>query len=153
MFENSFSVDNSETLKEALATAKKVVILGDNAGENLFDELLVKTLHMLYSLDIYYIARSKPVINDISYDEIVESDMANLATVISGAPTPGFDLGYASKESLDLFYSADVVISKGMGNYESLDGVAQRKVYFLFKVKCDVVAQSAGREVGDIVLL
>ena len=65
--------------------------------------------------------------------------------------TPGFVYDRANKASQKLFDSADVIITKGMGNYECLSDLEEERLFFLLKVKCNVVARSLGKEVGDII--
>ena len=153
IFNKPFYIDNYQKLKNNLKTAKNIVILGDNCGENIFDVILANTIKTLYNIDIFYFVRGKPIINDVTLLEANESDMNKFATIIdTGVPTPGFDLKYANKQSLEIFNQADIVISKGMGNFESLFKITQREVFYLFVVKCNVVANAINANIGDIIL-
>jgi len=153
IFHTSFKIDNYEKLKNKLQIAKKVVILGDNCGENIFDVILADVLKSLYDIEIFYFVRGKPIINDVTIVEANQSDMPKFAEVIdTGVPTPGYDLKYANKISKKIFDDADVVISKGMGNFESLFGMTNREIFYLFVVKCNVVASAVDCEVGDLIL-
>ena len=69
----------------------------------------------------------------------------------TGVTTPGYDFSLASKASLEIFEKADIVISKGMGNFESLYGETQRSIYYLFMVKCSVVAAEIGQPVKSMI--
>ena len=69
----------------------------------------------------------------------------------SGVPTPGFVYELASAEAKNLFDTADVIIAKGMGNYECMTPQKRSNICFLLKVKCSVVAESLEKEIGDIV--
>jgi len=153
IFHTKFKIDNYSQLKDRLNSAKKVVILGDNCGENIFDVILADVLKSLYDIEIFYFVRGKPIINDVTLLEANESDMPKFAKIIdSGVPTPGYSLKYASKESKEIFDTADVIISKGMGNFESLYKVIDREVFYLFVVKCNVIADAVECEVGDLIL-
>jgi uncharacterized protein with ATP-grasp and redox domains len=153
VFNTPFKIDNYLELKEKLKTAKKVVIIGDNCGENIFDVILADVLKSFYEIELFYFVRGKPIINDVTIKEANDSKMPKFATIIdTGVPTPGYDLKYANKESKKIFNSADVVIAKGMGNFESLYQITKRKVFYLFIVKCNVVASAINAKEKDIIL-
>ncbi len=153
IFHTDFAEDDSDSLHNTLQSAKNVVVLGDNAGEHVFDKLFVKTLQKLFPhIEFYYFVRGEPIINDVTYDEAIAIGFEKVCTVIdSGVPTPGFVYDLATNEAKKLFDTADAVISKGMGNYECLTPSHKSPIFFLLKVKCSVVAASLGLEVGDLV--
>jgi len=153
IFDTEFGCNDFKELKSTLSTASKVVILGDNVGEHIFDYLFIKTLKVLYPNIVYsYMVRGNPIINDVTLEEAKEAGFDKLCNLIdSGVNTPGFTYSRANNEAKELFDNADLVISKGMGNYECLSPTHRKNICFLLKVKCDVVASSLGRELGDIV--
>ncbi len=153
IFETDFAIDNTKEFYEKLLNSKKVVILGDNAGEHIFDRLYIQTLKdMFEDIEFFYFTRGKPIINDVTYDEAKKAGFDEVCEVVdSGVPTPGFVYNLANKKAKELFDSADLVISKGMGNYECLTPSHKKDIVFLLKVKCSVVAASLGLNVGDIV--
>ena len=154
IFNTPFKIDNFKDLEERLKTAKKVVIIGDNSGENIFDIILAVVLKSLYDIELFYFVRGKPIINDVTINEANNSDMPKFAKIIdTGVPTPGYSLKYANEISKEIFDNADVVISKGMGNFESLYGIAKREIFYLFIVKCNVVASVINADVKDIILV
>ena len=154
IFNTPFKIDNYLELKEKLKTAKKIVIIGDNSGENIFDVILADVLKSLYDIEIFYFVRGKPIINDVTLKEANESDMNKFAKIVdTGVPTPGYNLKYANELSKKIFLDADVVISKGMGNFESLYEIANREIFYLFIVKCNVVASAINANEKDIILL
>jgi len=153
IFELDFKHNDFENFKSKLKNAQNIVYLADNAGENVFDEILIKELKN-YVQNIYYFTRGKPIINDVTFKDLQGLEINSLAEVInSGVDTPGFHLNRANEEAKKLFFNADLVISKGMGNFECLFGECNREVFYLFKVKCEVVARACGCSVGDYVLL
>jgi len=153
IFNTPFKIDSYLELKEKLKTAKKVIIIGDNCGENIFDVILADVLKSMYDIEIFYFVRGKPIINDVTLKEANESDMPKFAQIIdTGVPTPGYDLKYANEKSKKMFDTADVVIAKGMGNFESLYQITDREVFYLFIVKCNVVASAINANEKDIVL-
>ncbi len=93
------------------------------------------------------------MINDALAEDAVMCGLDQCATIMSsGVDAPGTILEFCSQEFRDLFESADMVISKGQGNYETLNGVS-REVFFLFRAKCPVIARHAQVELGDVVLM
>ncbi len=153
IFRTDFAIDDTKLLEKKLSNAKNVVVLGDNVGEHVFDKLFIQTLQKLFAnITFHYYVRSKPIINDVTPKEAKEIGFEQVCHVVdSGVDTPGFVYERATKEAQRLFDDADVVISKGMGNYECLSPSHKSPIAFLLKVKCSVVAASLGKEVGDIV--
>ncbi|AFV98391.1 MULTISPECIES: ARMT1-like domain-containing protein [unclassified Sulfuricurvum] len=153
VFHTPFAHDDTEALREALRSAKSVLYIGDNAGEHLFDALAIGFLQKLYpDIDVTYMVRGNPIINDVTLKEAKEAGMDEICTLVnSGVPTPGFVYELASSEAQKLFDSADLIIAKGMGNYECMTPIPRKNICFLLKVKCSVVAHSLDRNIGDIV--
>ena len=153
VFDSPFEIDDSEELRKILQSSKNLLVVGDNAGEHLFDKVMMKCLKENFeNLNIFYAVRGKPIINDITIKEALEAGIDEVAEIVdSGVDTPGLDLNRASDKMLSVYKQADVVLAKGMGNYESLNGISTRPTFFLLKVKCSVVAQSLEANVGDII--
>jgi len=153
IFDTDFSHNDFDALQSSLDSVKSVVILGDNVGEHIFDYMFIETLKELYpSVEYHYFVRGNPIINDVTTKEAKEAGFDELCHLVdSGVNTPGFTYSRATKEAQELFDSADLVISKGMGNYECLTPSHRDKICFLLKVKCGVVANSLDREIGDII--
>lgn len=151
-FSNFYSqkraVFNYQEFKQDLGKAKKVLYLADNAGEVVFDRILIEELNT----DVIYAVRDKPIINDALIEDALVCGIDKYARVISsGCDGPGIILKYCSPEFIDIYNNADLIISKGQGNFETLTE-EKRPIYFLFKVKCSVVAKNIGCELGSIVL-
>ena len=153
IFDTDFGHDDFEHLKELLESAKTLLVVGDNAGEHIFDYLFVQTLQQLYpQLFISYMVRGNPIINDVTMKEAKEAGFDKLCGLVdSGVNTPGFVYERANKESQKLFDVVDVVITKGMGNYECLSPSPRKNLCYLLKVKCSVVSNALGRNIVDIV--
>jgi len=142
-----------------LAGAKKVLVLGDNTGEILFDRFLLRQMKDM-NLDITYAVRSGPIINDATMEDAMEAGIDEFATVISGgSQSPGTLLEHITKELEKAFRKADLIISKGQGNFETLSrnrtlGDFARvgvPVYFILTVKCTHVAEFAGVPSGSTI--
>ncbi|WP_373032246.1 DUF89 domain-containing protein [Sulfurovum sp.] len=149
-FHQAFAIDNIDTFIEELQNVKEMVIIGDNVGEHIFDKLLIETIKKSYDIQIHYFVRGKPIINDVTLKEA--QLLSSCASIIdTGVATPGYDLEEANQTSREIFDRADIVLAKGMGNFESLYKMAQRPIYFLFVVKCTVVAEEIGQNVKELI--
>jgi uncharacterized protein with ATP-grasp and redox domains len=132
--------------------ARSILYLGDNAGEIVFDKVLIESLP--YRDKITYVVRGEPVLNDVTMHDAEEVGLCGLVEVIdNGSDAPGTILEDCSPEFRGRFAAADLVVSKGQGNYESLSCVPHRQVCFLFLMKCAAVAADAGGKVGDLAVV
>ncbi|NLM37545.1 MAG: DUF89 family protein [Firmicutes bacterium] len=144
-----FAVCDLARFQRELEQAKNLLIIGDNAGETVFDRLLMAYLP---DLEIIYAVRGEPVINDATVDDVRASGFDPRIKVVStGATTPGLILEECTAEFVTLFYQADLVISKGQGNFEALLDEDGRDLFFLLKAKCPQVAAILGVQVNDYV--
>ncbi|MDP3290773.1 MAG: ARMT1-like domain-containing protein [Sulfuricurvum sp.] len=153
VFNTPFAHDDTQLLRASLTHAKTLLYIGDNAGEHIFDALAIRFLQKLYpQLSITYMVRGNPIINDVTLREAHEAGIEKICSVMnSGVPTPGFVYNLASAEAQELFDNADLIIAKGMGNYECMTPQQRHDICFLLKVKCSVVAMSLHQEIGDII--
>ena len=109
---------------------------------------------MIEELDIpvIYAVRGGPIINDATYEDALQAGIAEVATILSsGSNAPGAILGTCSHEFNEVFRNADLVISKGQGNYEALSN-EKRPIFYLLKTKCGVIAKHIGAKKGNLVL-
>jgi len=143
-----------DKFKEELKKAKTILYLGDNAGEVVFDRILIEEIKSIYpDKKIFYAVKEKAAINDALIEDAIFCGIDKSAEIISnGTDAPGTILSLCSKEFLKLYRKADIIISKGQGNYETLSN-SKRPIFFLFMVKCEVVARNSGCDKGSIVLL
>lgn len=133
----------------AVQKAESIMYIGDNAGEVVFDRLLVE---QLAAEKVTFVVRGGPIINDATVLDAEAAGLTSLVEVIgNGSDAPGTILGQCSEEFRRRFDEADLVIAKGQGNYETLSGV-DKDIFFLFKVKCPVIGRHIGRGVGSMVL-
>ena len=139
-----------EGFKKDLESAKTVLYLADNAGEIVFDRIFIE--EFCDHRKVIFAVRDKPAINDALREDAVFCGIDKIAQVISsGVDAPGTILKYCSNEFLKIFRQADMVISKGQGNFESLSQ-EKRGIFFLFMVKCPVIAKETGCKMRDVVL-
>jgi uncharacterized protein with ATP-grasp and redox domains len=145
-------VNEIERFKHELAVHKNILYLGDNTGETVFDRILIEELIDIYGSKITYVVKESPILNDATMEDAAFAGIDKIARVISsGADSPGIVLRYASDEFNVLFNSAPLIISKGQGNFESLC-MEEKPIFFLFKIKCDVLADYTKLPLGSIVL-
>ncbi|BCD60816.1 MULTISPECIES: DUF89 domain-containing protein [unclassified Nitratiruptor] len=154
-FHIPFAIDHKRIFLQKLKKASSLVVLGDNAGEHLFDKIMIEIFKEHFgNLKIYYFVRGRPIINDVTIDEALKAGLDTVCEVVdSGVDTPGFCMERASDEAKEIFKNVDLILSKGMGNFECLDNVQDLRLFFLFKIKCDVVANRVGKSVGDLVCI
>jgi uncharacterized protein with ATP-grasp and redox domains len=151
VMDTPFSVDDYDILRERIEAARDVMIIGDNSGEIAFDRILVEELKGM-GKEVIYVVKAGPIINDATLEDADMVGMSSLARVITtGSRMIGAPLSDVSGEFIEAFYGVDVVISKGHGNYETLDE-SKRDIFFLLRAKCDPVARSFGVKEKDMVL-
>ena len=153
LFHTAFAHDDVATLRRKLAEAKTLLYIGDNAGEHIFDALAIEAFSSLFpQLQITYLTRGRPIINDVTYDEAKADGLQRYARLVdSGVDTPGFVYERAGAEARALFDNSDVVLTKGMGNYECLSPAPRTDLVYLLKVKCNVVSRAIGADIGSII--
>jgi len=143
-----FGISHFKEFKRSLEKAESILYLGDNSGESVFDKLLIEEM----GKPVTYVVRGSAVINDVTIQDAIDSGLDEVAELVSsGSSAPAIIPERCSREFLDLFENAQIIISKGQGNYEGLSGI-DRPIFFLLKAKCQVLAGDLGVEKGDIVL-
>jgi uncharacterized protein with ATP-grasp and redox domains len=156
LIENSLASDldqdNYAKFRKSIEKASLILYIGDNAGETVFDRILIEQILQMKKPRIVFVVREKQIINDATFNDAIQVGLNKVATIISsGSDAPATILSQCSPEMLSYFQSADVIISKGQGNYESLSGMPEN-IFFLFKVKCPVIARDSGFDIGSFVL-
>jgi len=145
----SLNAEAASQLKDEIDNAESVLFLGDNAGEIVFDMLLIKQMS---PQKLCYVVRGGPVLNDVIYDDAIQVGMDKLVEVIdNGYDVPGTKIEKCSKSFQDRFNKADLILAKGQGNYETLSEV-NKNIFFLFKVKCPSIAEDSGFELGSFAI-
>lgn len=148
ILKQEFAIFHFQQFVEQLERAKSILYLGDNAGESVFDKILIEEL----GKPVTYAVRETPVINDVTFSDAVDSGLDQVAKIISsGSSAPGTILSLCNDDFIRQFEEADMIISKGQGNYEGLSSV-DRSVFFLLKAKCKVIAKDLHVKEDDIVL-
>jgi len=151
LLDKNFLIFDYDKFAEKLKNAKSVFIIGDNAGEIVFDKVLVEVLKEM-GKEIVYGVKGKPILNDATMEDAVEVSMTKLCEVIhNGSDKVGTWLEDCSREFVETFYVADVVISKGQANFETLSDV-DRDLFFLLVAKCNPIGNETGGKKGELIL-
>ena len=144
--------------EQQLRASKRLVYFGDNAGEIVFDKLLIETIKELHSPEIVFVVRSVATLNDATLTEARSIGMDNIVRVVENGidgPLPGTVLGRCSIEVNDLVRRSDLIISKGGGNFDTLDEERehlQKKISFLLLSKCEPYYRHFGVEIYQPIL-
>jgi len=142
------AIDDYNDLIKELPGTSSVLYIMDNAGEIVFDKLFIETLiknDIIKKDNIVGVTRGFPVINDVTVEDAKETGLTELIQVIdTGDSTPGVILETSSEEFLSYFRKSDLIISKGQGNFESLQDIKNKRIYFLLITKCSLLAEHTG---------
>lgn len=142
------AVDHLETLRTALSTSDRVLFLGDNAGETVFDRVLIEEL----SPPVTYAVKGGPVLNDATRHDAVAAGLGACCTIVdNGSAAPGTILELCSAEFREVFDGAPLIIAKGQANYETLSDAGPR-VFCLLQAKCAVIASDVGSVLGGAIV-
>jgi uncharacterized protein with ATP-grasp and redox domains len=143
----NLEINDFQKFEQTLSNAKNVIYLGDNAGEIVFDRVLLEEMP---DKKVKFFVRAEPILNDVTIDDAREVGVDKLADIMKiSVDHEGMDRN--SEEFINFLRKADMVISKGQGNYEALSD-RRAGVFFLLKVKCPAVAKHIGTSVGSTVL-
>jgi hypothetical protein len=154
VLEREFAVDDSPKFRAMLPKARTLVYVLDNAGEAVLDRLLIEQLK---NIEVICVARRSPIINDVTAEDARHAGIDKVARIVDpGIDTLGLPLRECGEEFQKMFRGADVIISKGQANFETLDECARDdalrgKMFFLFLAKCSCVADVVGARVGDAI--
>jgi uncharacterized protein with ATP-grasp and redox domains len=153
MFEIGFVRDEYSIFKEELKKAESVFYIGDNSGEIVFDGILVKHLKDI-GKRIIFCVRGKPAMDDALISDFYEAGLDRYCECVdTGGGYLGFIPELVPAKTRQLFETADLVIAKGMGNFEALHELPDSRIFFAFKAKCGFIAQIAGVKTGDFCFL
>ena len=152
----SFAIDDYSQFLDDILKTKNILYLADNAGEIVFDKLFIEVLKKFYperGHEFTVVVRGAPIINDATMKDAEMIDLDDVASVIdNGDNAPATLLHQVSDHMRAIYDSAELVISKGQGNFESLNE-EDKKIYFLFSVKCPVISKELNAPEGGLILM
>jgi len=150
LLKKPLAIDNSKELFNAIKKAKSILYLADNNGEIVFDKLFIETIN---HKNITVAVRDTPVINDVTIDDVENIGLNNICNIISnGYDAPSTILKFCSKEFIDIYNNADLIISKGQGNFEGLIDEKKNNLFFLLMAKCKPMADMLNVNKYDLVI-
>ncbi|MFN2218154.1 MAG: damage-control phosphatase ARMT1 family protein [Anaerolineae bacterium] len=148
VLEAPFVVDALDWLRQSLAVANSVLYLADNAGETVFDRVLIEQL----AVPATYVVKAKPVIDDATREDALTVGVDEVAEIIdNGSGAPGTLLWRCFEAFSERFEQASLIIAKGQANYETLS-TTPAPTCFLLQAKCPVIADDLGVDQGGIVV-
>lgn len=145
------SINHSDELISLINKSKNLFYITDNAGEIVFDKLLMEQLTIP---EINIGVRGKPIINDATMEDALKIGLAKIGKIIpNGNDAPSTLLDQCSTAFITAFNKADVIIAKGMGNIEGLMHLNDSRLFFILVVKCDAIGKLIGKKTGDTVIV
>lgn len=146
-----FAVDDYHTFKDALSDTGEVLYLLDNAGEIVFDRILIETI-VSHGKRVLAVVKGSPVLNDCTKADATETGLAEVCEVIdNGSDAVGTILEWTSGDFQRNYAQMQLIISKGQGNFETVSDLKKTIVY-LFQSKCEVVSRELGLSLGSMIL-
>ncbi len=148
-----FGIDDSKVLLGKIKSSNKILYIGDNCGEIVFDRVFIETIKKYYpNLDIYYVVRGFSAVNDILLEDALQVGMDKFATIIENGDTSlGTVLDRCTDELNTLYNDVDLVIAKGQGNFESLSEKPRENLFYLLLTKCKLIADAFNVDTMSIV--
>lgn len=149
--QNPLGIDDYTAFKNMLSGTDEVLYLTDNSGEIVFDRLLIETMISL-NKKVKAVVKGSPIINDSTMEDALETGLTAVCEVVdNGSDAVGTILIWTSSRFQETFKNAQLVVSKGQGNFETLTG-SEKKIFSLFQSKCDVVSKELGLSTGSMLL-
>jgi len=152
---DNLAINDYESFIQSLQDTDHLLILLDNAGEIVFDKLLVETMIKTFpELEITCSVRSGPIINDATLEDAKFIGLTEIVKVLEASATPGIHVPTTTEEfKKHFFLKGGVILSKGQGNFESLHGmeIPDREVYYLLKAKCPLMERLFSVKLGNII--
>jgi len=143
-----FAIDDKTAFYDKLAHCRQILYLADNAGETVFDRLLIERL----PAPVTYAVKAAAMLNDATIEDAEAAGLHTAATLVStGADALGTPLQQCSPAFRTRYEEADLIIAKGQANYETLSP-GDNRIFFLLQVKCPIIARDAGAPTGSIIL-
>jgi hypothetical protein len=145
--EKNIDLSVVKELEDEIRKSKHVLFLADNAGETVFDRMFIETFPQ--GTKVTYVVKGGPIINDATLECAEKSGLQHVSRIIdNGSNAPGTVLNLCSKEFIEEFDKAAVVIAKGQANFETLND-SSRQVFLLLQMKCPVISSHYNYDLGD----
>ncbi|HXX81253.1 MAG TPA: ARMT1-like domain-containing protein [Thermodesulfovibrionales bacterium] len=146
-----FAVDEYHAFKDALSETEEVLYLLDNAGEIVFDRILIETM-VSHGKRVVAVVKGSPVLNDCTRVDAIEIGLPEVCEIIdNGSDGVGTIIEWTSGDFQKRYAQMQFIISKGQGNFETVSDPMKTMVY-LFQSKCEVVSRELGLSLGSMIL-
>jgi len=143
-----YAIDHSNELYHKLEHSEELLFLADNAGETVFDRVLIEEL----SIPVTYVVKGGPILNDATLEDALAAGIDNSASIINnGSQAPGTIISLCSDDFIHHYQNSSLIIAKGQANYETLSEAGEN-IFCLLQVKCPVIATDIGVPTGSIVV-
>jgi uncharacterized protein with ATP-grasp and redox domains len=147
---------NIDNFIQSIKKAKKILVIGDNTGEIVFDRIMIEQILEEYpNKQIYYAVRRGPIINDSTLEDAKFVGMDKICPIVETSASPGLIVNKSTQKFIETFNQADLIISKGQGNFEAIvdENTSWTEVYFLLKAKCKVMETIFHVPIGTLLLV
>jgi uncharacterized protein with ATP-grasp and redox domains len=150
--QNPLARDDYQALKKAIFDAPEILYLLDNAGEIVFDRILIEVIQSSRK-KVVAVVKGAAVINDCTRDDAIETGLSRVCEVIdNGSDAVGTILEWTSCDFQERYKQSPLIISKGQGNFETISD-PEKAIFYLLQSKCDVVSKELGLSLGSMVLM
>ena len=156
------NLENVKLLKKNILESQKILFIGDNAGEIVFDKIFIEIIKdKIFKNEknndekITYTVRGGPSLNDSTIEDAIMVGMDKIVRVITtGIDLPGAYLPKCSEEFKRFYNNADLIISKGQGNFDSLLDEKDKNIFFLLKIKCETILNffNGRHNINDVIV-
>ncbi len=145
-------IDDTEILRQKLGSPRVILYIADNAGEIVFDRILIEYL-LREGHQVTAVVRGGPVINDATFEDAETAGLTRLLPVITtGTNRLGIPWKYVSEEFLSHYQQAELLISKGQANYETVSERHEKDTFYILRAKCDVISHELGVNHLDLIV-
>lgn len=146
-----FAIDHTDAFRQSLSKCRDLLFLLDNAGEIVFDKILIEELQR--HTPVTAVVKAGPIINDVLMEDAVQVRLTKVCEVIdNGGAFVGSPLGLVPRPFIQRLEKADVIVGKGQGNYETVDDFPG-DVFLILKAKCHIIAEHMGVQYGQVALI
>lgn len=149
-------IDDTEKLLQHVKNSKNILYLADNSGEIFFDKILIKELKN-YGTKVIYVVKSGTFQNDVTLEDALKSGIDKVAdeVITTGSDAAGIILEECSKEFLEKLKETDIIIAKGLANYEALTeytNIIKKPTAYFLVAKCEPIARSVKASKGASII-
>jgi uncharacterized protein with ATP-grasp and redox domains len=149
LVDEGLSVDDTEILRKYLKEGNRILYFADNCGEIVFDKLLLKELKK-FPIHLTYVVRGEPILTDATMDDVQELRIHELVDEVltTGCYAVGVDYENMGEDLRSALDESDLIVAKGMGNYETFSETNYKPIAYLLRTKCTPVAQDMGLDLN-----